>query len=176
VGTLDFYRIAPPPTTILDLNGRWSAGVAPQPFIRVNDTGVTVDMSAFGRPPATGTITGRTTLTVTFPDVGVTTPGQVIGNQIRWSNGTVWTKVPPPTVFELNGKWTAGRGPGPFFRVNGSAITVDLSADRRPAATGSILNPTTIVLTFPDVGVTTTGQLVGPNTIHWSNNTQWMKL
>jgi hypothetical protein len=176
VGSLDFYRAAPPPATTFNLSGRWSAGTGGAgPFISVNDTTVTVDMSAFGRPTARGSVLNDTTISVTFPDDATYTGTLQSPNVIRWSNNSSWTKVASPTIFDLNGKWTDGRGPGPFISVNGSAISVDMSANRRPTAHGSVLNSSTITMTFPD-DTTYPGTLQSPNVILWSNNSFWTKL
>jgi hypothetical protein len=54
---------------------------------------LTVDMSAFGRPTAHGTVVDGSSITVTFPDDKTYTGQLQSPNKIRWSNGSVWTKV-----------------------------------------------------------------------------------
>jgi hypothetical protein len=86
-------------------------------------------------------------------------------------------RTPAATVFDLYGTWTdgPGRGPGPVIVVLGTNLQVNMSAFHRPVANGSILNRSTISVTFPD-DRTYTGQLVAPGTILWSNNSTWTKL
>jgi hypothetical protein len=80
-------------------------------------------------------------------------------------------------IFDLNGAWTdgPGRGPGPVISVQGRAITVDMSRFHRPTAHGTIIDETHISVTFPD-DRTYTAQLLAPDTIIWSNNSEWTKL
>ncbi|MGW3631191.1 hypothetical protein ACWD7F_13660 [Streptomyces sp. NPDC005122] len=89
VGSLQFYNAGPPNATIFDLNGRWLGG---GPVITVNEASVSVDMSAYGRPTATGTVTSTSTIRVTFPDDNTFTGVLQAPNKILWSNNTVWTK------------------------------------------------------------------------------------
>jgi hypothetical protein len=87
--------------------------------------------------------------------------------------GEMCGAIAPPTIFDLNGRWLPA--PGPVITVNGIAITVDMSAFGRPPATGTVVDPSTIRVTFPD-DATYTGHLAtGPNRIIWSNNTVWTK-
>jgi hypothetical protein len=44
----------------------------------------------------------------------------------------------------------------------------------RPNAHGSIVNGSTMTMTFPD-DATYTGQLQAPNVIRWSNGSVWTK-
>jgi hypothetical protein len=79
------------------------------------------------------------------------------------------------TVFELAGNWASGGQPGPKISRSGNALTVDMSAYRRPAAHGSIIDAQTITVTFAD-DTTFTARLLPPGTIAWSNNTRWTKV
>jgi hypothetical protein len=80
-------------------------------------------------------------------------------------------------IIDLNGTWTdgPGRGPGPVISVQGPAITVDMSRFNRPTAHGTFIDETHISVTFPD-DRTYTAQLLPPDTILWSNNSEWTKL
>jgi hypothetical protein len=141
----------------------------------MKDAALTVDMSAFGRPTARGSVTSGNTIQVTFPDAATQT-GRLEGSSvIRWSDGTSWVKVSGRTIFDLQGQWSGGTGPGPFFSVNGNALSVDMSAFHRPTAHGSIIDASTISMTFPD-DRTNIGRLESPNAIRWSDNTLWTKL
>lgn len=76
--------------------------------------------------------------------------------------------------FDLNGQWLAGGVPGPVISVSGPSLNVDMSAYNRPAATGLILDSTTISVTFPDDN-TYSARLHAPGTIVWSNGSSWTK-
>ena len=79
--------------TIFDLSGSWAAGGSPGPKIRRSDNTLTIDMSAFGRPPATGSVVDEHTITATFPDDATYTGTLVPPGTITWSNHTSWTKL-----------------------------------------------------------------------------------
>jgi hypothetical protein len=85
------FQRAAPGVTVFDLNGRWLPD--PGPVISVDGKAITVDMSRFGRPTATGVVVDATTIRVTFPDGGTFT-GQLQPDpdRIIWSNNTVWTR------------------------------------------------------------------------------------
>jgi hypothetical protein len=54
-------------------------------------------------------------------------------------------------------------------------LTVDMSSQHRPTASGVVVNSDTILVTFPD-DATYGGKLVAPGTIRWSNGSTWRKL
>ena len=161
-----------PIVTATDLNGSWTDGSTHSAAISVSRRSFSIDMSAFGRPMANGTIDGYAEITATFPD-DKTYKGQLVGNTIRWSNGSQWTKI-INTVFDLNGNWTDG---SPWIAVifeGPVSLTVDMSDFDRPTAQGTIIDSSTITVTFPD-DHTYTGTLVSPRTIRWSNGSTWTK-
>jgi hypothetical protein len=81
-------------TTVVNLNGLWSAGGPQNARILVNfENSLNVSMSAFHRPTAHGSILNATTITVTFPDDKTYTGTLQPPDMIRWSNGTVWRRV-----------------------------------------------------------------------------------
>ena len=80
-------------TTVIDLNGRWTAGSSTNAVISAAFTSLTVNMSAFKRPTARGAILDSTTISVSFPDDRTYTGKLQTPNKIRWSNGSTWTKV-----------------------------------------------------------------------------------
>lgn len=84
-------------------------------------------------------------------------------------------EVPFVTRFPLTGTWTDGRTAGPRVTVWGDTIRVDMSAFHRPLATGSVLNPSVILVTFPD-DRTHAGNLESPNRIRWDNGSVWTRL
>jgi hypothetical protein len=175
--TTDFGTITFPPdwtpiVTVPDLNGYWTDGSPRNAVISVSRRSFSIDMSAFGRPTANGTIANSANITATFPD-DKTYTGQLVGNAIRWSNGSQWIKV-VNTSFDLNGSWSDG---SPWIAVISEgpvALTVDMSDFDRPAAHGSIIDSSAITVTFPD-DQTYTGTLQSPNTVRWSNGSTWTK-
>ena len=84
--------------TVLDLNGTWQSGGAAGPVISVNGTTLLIDMSAYNRPSAYGSIIDGSNITVTFPDDATYTGTLQAPWTIVWSNGSSWTK-PSSVVF-----------------------------------------------------------------------------
>jgi hypothetical protein len=159
--------------TVVNLNGNWTDGSSRSAVISVEFTALTVGMSAFNRPTAHGSILDWTTIRVTFPDDRTYTGQLQAPNTIRWSNGSVWTKV-VNTVIDLNGNWTDGSARSAFIYEGPNSITIDMSDFDRPDAHGSIVSASNITVTFPD-DRTYTAQLQAPNTIRWSNGSVWTK-
>jgi hypothetical protein len=171
-GTTTFPPDWTPIVTVTDLNGNWTDGSPRNAVISVSRRSFSIDMSAFGRPTASGTINDYADITAIFPD-DKTYKGQLVGNTIRWSNGSQWTKV-VNTVFDLNGSWSDG---SPWIAVISEgpvALTVDMSDFDRPSAHGKIIDSSTITVTFPDDHAYT-GNLIVPRTIKWSNGSAWTK-
>jgi hypothetical protein len=54
---------------------------------------ISIDMSAYGRPTATGKILTASSITVTFPDAATYTGTLQLPNTIAWSNNSAWTKA-----------------------------------------------------------------------------------
>jgi hypothetical protein len=80
------------------------------------------------------------------------------------------------TVIDLNGTYKDNGSGRPRITVTGDILTVDLSSQNRPPATGLVFDDHTILVIFPDVSAWFRGTLVAPGTILWSNNTIWQKL
>lgn len=78
------------------------------------------------------------------------------------------------TVIDLNGRWSDGTLRFTPITAAFTSLTIDMSAHERPAAHGTIVDASTIKVTFPDAK-TYTGTLKLPNKITWSNNTTWIK-
>jgi hypothetical protein len=164
-----------PIPTDVNLNGNWTDGSARNAVISVSRRSFSIDMSAFGRPTANGTIDGFTNITAIFPD-DRTYKGQLQGNAIRWSNGSQWTKV-VNTVFDLNGTWSDGGLWVAVIFAGPTSLTVDMSDFDRPTAYGEIIDSSTITVTFPD-DLAYTGTLIEQGalgTIRWSNGSTWTK-
>jgi len=158
--------------TLIDLNGMWASGGVPGPVITVFVNSLSVDMSAYGRPAAQGTILSASSISVNFPDAATVTGSLQPPGTIMWSNNSAWTKF--ALLFDLNGVWASGGVPGPVIAVTGISISIDMSAYGRPTAHGKILGASSITVTFPDAA-TFTGTLQLPSTIAWSNNSAWTK-
>jgi hypothetical protein len=171
-GAITFPPDWTPIATVTELNGYWTDDSPRNAVISVSRRSFSIDMSAFGRPTATGTIDDSADITAIFPD-DKTYTGQLVRNAIRWSNGSQWTKV-VNTVFDLNGSWSDG---SPWIAVISEGpvkLTVDMSDFDRPPAQGKILDSSTITVAFPDDRAHT-GNLISPRTIRWSNGSTWTK-
>jgi Ricin-type beta-trefoil lectin domain len=79
--------------TVLDLTGSWTDGSTRRAVLSTRFPSLTIDMSAYGRPAARGSIVDSSTITVTFPDDATYTGKLQPPSTIRWSNGSAWTKV-----------------------------------------------------------------------------------
>ena len=89
---------------------------------------------------------------------------------------TVSTDTFIETVIPVHGLWSAGgRQTIPIMVLFTNSLKVSMRAFKRPTAHGSILNATTIKVTFPD-DKTYTGILQPPNMIRWSNGTVWRRV
>ena len=62
-------------------------------MISVNSPFISVDMSAYQRPTASGMIVDSSDITVTFPDDKTYTGKLQPPDEILWSNHSAWTKV-----------------------------------------------------------------------------------
>ena len=166
---------APAIQTVLDLRGAWAGGGVPGPFVSVTGNSISIDMSASHRPTATGSVLSSTEISVHFPDDKTYTGVLHAPNVITWSNNSSWTKVAAiQAVIDLNGRWMDGGVLGPAITVHGDSISIDMSALKRPNATGTVVNSSHISVTFPD-DKNYSGVLQAPDTIRWSNNSTWTK-
>jgi hypothetical protein len=118
-GTLALILVAQPITTVLNLNGKWASGGVPGPAISVNDNSIAVDMSAYNRPLAHGTVTDSSDIMVTFPDdKGYTAKLQPPAG-ILWSNNSTWTKL--DTLFSSSFDFTTAGAPPSTTQPVGTA-------------------------------------------------------
>jgi hypothetical protein len=163
-----------PIDTGIELNGIWTDGSPKRAVIFVKLRSLTIDMSAYNRPAAKGSIVDYATIKVIFPDDATYTGTLELPNTIRWSNGSAWTKV-VNTVIDLNGSWTDGSPRRAVISEGITSLTIDMSDYDRSAAHGSIVGGSTIKVTFTD-DATYTGTLQQPNTIRWSNGSAWTKI
>jgi hypothetical protein len=79
-----------------------------------------------------------------------------------------------PVLFDLNGTYWDGGSGWPVISNRNEIITVDMSSEDRPEATGIVINSDIILVTFPDDS-TYTAKLQEPGTIRWSNGAAWQK-
>ena len=78
--------------TLIDLNGKWTAGDNNSAVISQSARNLTIDMSAFGRPFAYGSIINDSTIAVIFPDAQSYNARLVPPDEIEWSNNSTWIK------------------------------------------------------------------------------------
>lgn len=150
------------------VNGQWYFTGNPGPIITQKDKQLSVDMSAYGRPNATGKLLNETQIEVTFPD-DATFIGTLNGRgRISWNNGTVWE------ARNFSGTWKFLGRPGPIVTQTGDQLSVNMSAYGRPVATGTVTAPSLATVRFPDDG-TFGATLVSPSCIKWTNTTIWTK-
>lgn len=150
------------------VNGQWYFAGRPGPIVTEYGSELKVDMSAYGRPAATGRFIGSNQIQVTFPDDG-TFIGTLDGlGNIRWNNNTVWQAL------NFAGQWKYDGLPGPIVEQTGRSLKVNMAAYRRPTATGTLIGSSQARVTFPD-DATFTGTLVSPTCIRWSNGTVWTR-
>lgn len=78
----------------------------------------------------------------------------------------------PVPCSPLKGTWFHDHKGIPVSVNAQDVILVNMSAFKRPNATGRVTGPSTIEVTFPD-DATYTGTLDGQGTLSWSNGTVW---
>lgn len=121
IGTLPVIVATQPIATVLNLNGKWAYGGIPGPAISVNGNSIVVDMSAYNRPTAHGSITDSSDIMVTFPDDKGYTGRLQPPSEILWSNNSAWTKV--NTLFSSSFDFTAnGATPSPVQAVGTASV------------------------------------------------------
>jgi hypothetical protein len=146
--------------TVIDLNGAWANGGIPGPFISVSGNAISVDMSAYNRPFAAGSVLDSSNIRVTFGDDNTYTadliPGQAglgLPDTIQWSNNSTWTRVSSlaATLIDLNGKWASAGTTEPLINISisGRSVSIDMSAAGRPPARGYVLDFADIFCGFP---------------------------
>jgi hypothetical protein len=79
-------------STLIDLNGRWAAGDNHSAVISRSATDLTIDMSAFDRPTAYGSVLNHSTIAIIFPDDESYNGILVPPDKIEWSNNSTWKK------------------------------------------------------------------------------------
>ncbi|MEN3360798.1 MAG: hypothetical protein V7637_4780 [Mycobacteriales bacterium] len=77
--------------------------------------------------------------------------------------------------FDINGHWTDNGSAKPVISAAGGAVLIDMSYAHRPTALGSVLDASSILMTFPDAGPFI-GTFLTPTTLRWSNGSVWRKV
>jgi hypothetical protein len=83
----------------------------------------------------------------------------------------------PRTIIDLNGSWLSQglrNQPVLIISVSSTSITIDMSRHGQQTAYGSIVDSSTISVTFQG-GNVITGRLELPNVIRWSSGHFWTK-
>jgi len=120
-GTLPVILATQPIATVLNLNGKWAYGGIPGPAISVEGNSIVIDMSAYNRPTAQGTITDSADIMVIFPDDKEYTGQLQPPGEILWSNNSAWTKV--DTLFSSNFDFTPnGAAPSPTQAIGTASV------------------------------------------------------
>lgn len=86
--------------------------------------------------------------------------------------------APGTAAIDLAGLWVesvSGRA-APVITTSGNQISIDMSANGRPEAHGTMIDDSHITVHFPDDGRSYIGRLIPPGTIFWSNDTAWIKV
>jgi hypothetical protein len=87
--------------------------------------------------------------------------------------------VPPRATaalaFDVNGHWTDNGTAKPVITTAAGAIVIDMSYAHRPNATGTVLDGSSVLVTFPDAD-TYIGTFLAPTVLQWSNGSVWRKV
>ena len=116
---------------------------------------------------------------------GVSHPGtdspQGCGANSKYAtNTTISSFAAIKPAFDINGHYSAGGQAGPIVSTAGNTIAIDMSAYKRPNASGVLLNPTTAHLVFTDdktqPGGAYTVTIEPPATLYFQGNkSTWVK-
>jgi len=75
----------------------------------------------------------------------------------------------------VNGPWTDNGVAKPVITVAGNRVVIDMSYARRPNGVGTVLDASSIIVTFPDAD-TYIGTFLSPTVLRWNNGAQWQKV
>jgi hypothetical protein len=78
--------------TLIDLNGQWATDDNHTVVISQSATNLTIDMSAYDRPYAYGSILNDSSIAIIFPDDQSYNGKLVPPDRIEWSNNSTWKK------------------------------------------------------------------------------------
>jgi hypothetical protein len=77
--------------------------------------------------------------------------------------------------YSVNGTWTDDGRAKPKITVVSNTVLIDMSYAHRPNATGTVIDASSILVTFPDLPNTYIGTFYGPGYLAWSNGSAWQK-
>jgi hypothetical protein len=77
--------------------------------------------------------------------------------------------------FNIDGPWTDNGSAKPIISSAGGVVLIDMSYAHRPTASGSVLDASSILMTFPDAGPYI-GTFLSPTVLRWSNGSIWQKV
>ena len=111
---------------------------------------------------------------------GTDSPTGCGANSKYVTNTTISSFAAIKPAFDINGHYTAGGQAGPIVTTAGNTIAIDMSAYKRPNATGVLLNPTTAHFVFTDdktqPGGAYTVTIEPPATLYFQGNkSTWVK-
>src|SRR4051812_30787450 len=127
----------------------------------------------YGRSSTTMKLTLQKALGVL--GAGVVLAGLGLAGPISQAGAQPVAAAAVTTAFDLNGTYTDGGSARPVIKNVNDILTVDMSSQHRPTATGVVINSDTILVTFPD-DATYGAKLLASGTIAWSNGSAWRKL
>lgn len=119
------------------------------------------------RPRAVGLVVGLMLTALFATAVGASAQSAPVPTRAATTAAT-------PLLSDINGTYSDGGSARPVISNVNDILTVDMSSQRRPTATGIVINSDTILVTFPD-DTTYTAKLQAPSTIRWSNGSTWQK-
>jgi hypothetical protein len=108
-----------------------------------------------------------TTKLIALPDAGVAASAAALP--------ATAVKARSALQFDINGPWTDNGSAKPLITSVSSVLVIDMSYARRPNATGSVIDASSILVTFPDAD-TYIGTFVTPTLLRWSNGSTWRKV
>ena len=111
---------------------------------------------------------------------GTDSPTGCGANSKYVTNTTISSFAAIKPAFDINGHYAAGGHAGPIITTAGNTIAIDMSAYKRPNATGVLINPTTAHLVFTDdktqPGGAYTVTIEPPATLYFQGNkSTWVK-
>ena len=117
---------------------------------------------------------GRFTIAVVLAGLGFALAG-VGAASAAPSAPSAAAKLAQALVFDVNGPWTDNGSAKPVFTVVNNTVVIDMSYAHRPNAVGTVIDTSSILVTFPDAD-TYIGTFLTPSYLRWSNGSVWQKV
>jgi hypothetical protein len=152
---------APVITTLIDLNGTWVIGGVAGPVITVKGNSISIEMPAFHL--------GTTADSLIASGAAASVSSPIASDKIVFGPSTAGGDAPADSII-------AKLGSGSISSVAGGVLAsgVGVGVTGGSTASGFIIDSGDISVNFPGTG-TLTGEIQLPNSILWSNNTEWTK-